>query len=111
MKASAALFRQAFVLRRNGSDAPTAFYLIQGSRHKDEKDCNYYFNGDHMSEKMECMCLECGTSSYLLKDDITMDDPASTESKILASLIVCQICGGKLSLVGKAGDEPFYRLE
>ncbi len=64
-----------------------------------------------MNEKMECMCLECGTSSYLLKDDIAMDDPASTESKLLASLIVCQICGGMLSLVGKAGDEPFYRLE
>ncbi len=64
-----------------------------------------------MTEKMECMCLECGTSSYILKDDIAMEDPFSTESKILNSLIVCELCGGKLRLVGEAGDEPFYRLE
>jgi len=64
-----------------------------------------------MTEKMECMCLECGTSSYLLKDDIAMEDPFNVGSKILDSLLVCPICGGKLSLVGRAGDEPHYRLE
>jgi hypothetical protein len=78
---------------------------------RDEHGNKYYLNGDPMSEKMECMCIDCGISSYLLKEDIAMDDPASTESKMLDSLVVCQICGGRLSLVGKAGDEPVYRLK
>jgi hypothetical protein len=64
-----------------------------------------------MNEAMECMCMECGASSYLSKGDIIMEDPASTDSKMLNSLLVCQICGGQLKLIGKAGDEPFYRLE
>jgi DNA-directed RNA polymerase subunit RPC12/RpoP len=64
-----------------------------------------------MSEEMECMCLECGASGYLPKNDISMDDPANIESKLLDSLLVCQSCGGRLSLVGKAGDEPRYRLK
>jgi DNA-directed RNA polymerase subunit RPC12/RpoP len=62
-----------------------------------------------MKEEMECMCLECGASNYLSKGDILMEDPASSDSKILDRLLVCQICGGQLSLMGKAGDEPFYR--
>lgn len=62
-------------------------------------------------EEMECMCMECGASSYLPKGDILMEDPASSDSKMLNSLLVCQICGGPLKLIGKAGDEPFYRLE
>lgn len=64
-----------------------------------------------MSEEMECMCLECGTSNYLPKNDISMDDPANIESNMLDRLLVCQICSGNLSLVGKAGDEPRYRLK
>ena len=64
-----------------------------------------------MNDQMECMCMECGISSYLPKGDILMEDPASTESKMLNSLLVCQICGGQLKLIGRAGDEPFYRLE
>ena len=63
-----------------------------------------------MSEEMECMCMECGASCYLPKSDILMEDPASSDSKMLNSLLACPICGGQLKLMGKAGDEPTYRL-
>lgn len=66
---------------------------------------------EYMNEKMECMCMECGASSYLPKGDILMEDPAGSDSKILDSLLVCQICDGQLRLVGRAEDEPFYKLE
>lgn len=64
-----------------------------------------------MSQEMECMCVQCGLSSYLLSSDIAFEDPANIESKLLNSLNVCQVCGGQLTLVGKAGDEPHYRLK
>jgi len=64
-----------------------------------------------MGEDMECMCVECGISTYLPLDYIKMEDLAATDSKMIDSLIVCQNCGGQLKLVGKAGDEPEYRLE
>ena len=64
-----------------------------------------------MNEEMECMCMACGASSYLPKGDILMEDAAGTDSKMLNSLLVCQICGGQLKLMGKAGDVTFYRLE
>jgi len=63
-----------------------------------------------MGEEMECMCMECGASSYLPADDITMDEEDGTESKLLDRLLVCQNCGGQLKLMGRAGDEPYYRL-
>jgi len=63
-----------------------------------------------MSNEMECMCVECGVSIYMPSDYITMD-PSASDSKLLDSLLVCEQCGGQLRLVGKAGDEPFYRLE
>jgi DNA-directed RNA polymerase subunit RPC12/RpoP len=59
---------------------------------------------------MECMCTECGMSSYLPADLIKMD-PSAYDSNQIDSLLVCQNCGGKLRLVGKAGNEPFYRLK
>jgi DNA-directed RNA polymerase subunit RPC12/RpoP len=64
-----------------------------------------------MKEEMECMCMECGMSSYLPANDVIMEDPASNDSKLLDSLLVCQNCGGRLSLAGKAGDKTFYRLK
>lgn len=64
-----------------------------------------------ISQEMECMCQQCGISVHLLEGDILMEDPASIESKLLDMLLVCKNCGGQLALVGKAGDEPFYRLE
>ncbi len=60
---------------------------------------------------MECMCIECGMSNYLPKDYISMDDPTDNDSKLLDSLLVCEICGGNLRLVGKAGEEPYYRTK
>jgi len=66
---------------------------------------------EHMNEKMDCMCLECGILNYLPEGDILMEDPASSDSKILDSLLACQICGGQLILMGKIVDEPFNRLE
>lgn len=50
-------------------------------------------------------------SVHLPEGDIVMADPTSSESKLLDILLVCQNCGGQLALVGKAGDEPHYRLE
>ena len=63
-----------------------------------------------MGEELECMCMECGASNYLPADTVTMDEQGGTDSKLLDSLLVCQNCGGQLKLIGRAGDEPFYRL-
>ena len=67
--------------------------------------------GDRVSEEMECMCQQCGISIYIPADLISLEDPANTEVKLLSSIHVCENCGGQLALVGKAGDEPHYRLE
>ncbi|MBW2072532.1 MAG: hypothetical protein JRI89_14925 [Deltaproteobacteria bacterium] len=64
-----------------------------------------------MSELMECMCQECGISHYLPEDTITLEDPANSEVRLLSGIFVCSECGGALALIGKAGDEPSYRLE
>ncbi|MBL7180810.1 MAG: hypothetical protein ABIK98_06910 [Pseudomonadota bacterium] len=64
-----------------------------------------------MNQEMECMCQECGISVYLPKTDIALEDPASSDSKLLDRLLACQNCGGQLALVGKAGDEPHCRLK
>lgn len=63
-----------------------------------------------MGEEIECMCMECGASNYLPADAVTMDEQEGTDSKLLDSLLVCQNCGGQLKLIGRAGDEPYYRL-
>ena len=64
-----------------------------------------------MSEEMECMCQNCGISIHLAAELISFEDPANTEVRLLGSLHVCVHCGGPLALVGKAGDELYYRLE
>jgi len=63
-----------------------------------------------MSNEMECMCLECGMSIHMPEDLIALD-PSDSDSKLLDIILVCENCGGQLKLVGKAGDEPSYRLE
>jgi hypothetical protein len=63
-----------------------------------------------MNAEMECMCRQCGVSIYLPAEIISLEDPANTEVKLLSSIHVCENCGGPLILVGKAGDEPYYRL-
>jgi Zn finger protein HypA/HybF involved in hydrogenase expression len=67
--------------------------------------------GDHMGEEMECMCQQCGISTYLPAELISLENPANTEVKLLSHIHACENCGGQLALVGKAGDEPHYRLE
>lgn len=64
-----------------------------------------------MSNKIECMCMQCGISIYLPEDNIIMEDSSNANSKLLDILLVCEHCGGQLRLVGKRGDEPFYRLK
>ena len=64
-----------------------------------------------MSEEMECMCQVCGISVYLPADIISLEDPGDIEFKVLSVLHVCENCGGRLVLRGKAGDEPHYRLK
>ena len=63
-----------------------------------------------MGEELECMCMECGVSNYLPADDVIMDEQEGTNSKLLDRLLVCQNCGGQLRLIGRAEDEPYYRL-
>ena len=63
-----------------------------------------------MRNEMECMCLECGVSIHMPEDLIAMD-PTDPTSTLLDRLLICENCGGRLKLMGKAGDEPFYRLE
>ena len=64
-----------------------------------------------MSQEMECMCQRCGASVYHPMDIISLEDPASTDVKLIDTILVCGECGGQLALIGKVGDEPHYRLE
>ena len=64
-----------------------------------------------MNAEMECMCQQCGVSIYLPAEIISLEDPANTEVKLLSCIHVCENCGGPLVLVGKEGDEPYYRLD
>jgi len=62
-----------------------------------------------MNEEMECMCLECGISVYLPAGSFTAGDFTGMGMKLVENLF-CVECGGVLGVVGKAGDEPSYRL-
>jgi len=64
-----------------------------------------------MSNEIECMCMQCGISTYLPEDSVIMDDSSDADSKLLDILLVCEQCGGQLRLMGTSGDEPFYRLK
>jgi hypothetical protein len=46
-----------------------------------------------------------------MPEDLIKMDPSNSDSKLLDSLLVCEQCGGALRLVGKVGDEPFYRIK
>jgi hypothetical protein len=63
-----------------------------------------------MSEELECMCLNCGISVYLSADAIVLDDSAGLAARLVKNCF-CTECGGQLTVVGKAGDEPLYRLQ
>jgi uncharacterized Zn finger protein len=64
-----------------------------------------------MSNEIECMCMQCGISICLPEHSVIMDDSSDADSRLLDVLLVCEQCGGQLRLVGKRGDEPFYRLK
>ncbi len=64
-----------------------------------------------MSNEIECMCMQCGISIHIPEDSVIMDNSSDSDSKLLDILVVCEHCGGQLRLVGKKGDEPFYRLK
>jgi len=49
--------------------------------------------------------------SIHIPEDLIAMDSSDSDSKLLDSLLVCENCGGQLKLVGKAGDEPIYRLK
>jgi DNA-directed RNA polymerase subunit RPC12/RpoP len=63
-----------------------------------------------MSEEMECMCLQCGISLYLDVLSVALEDPGTSETKLLKN-VFCSECGGQLMVIGKAADEPHYRLK
>ncbi len=63
-----------------------------------------------MGEMMECMCLQCGISNHLDVEGLVFDrDPES--DLVLIRHPFCTQCGGTLALIGRAGDEPRYRVE
>jgi hypothetical protein len=63
-----------------------------------------------MSEEIECMCLHCGISVYLDKDLVSFEEGFDPAGRLVRGSF-CTECGGQLAAVGKAGDEPDYRLE
>jgi hypothetical protein len=62
-----------------------------------------------MRQLMECMCTECGISLYLDPAGFLIDE-AGLPGKQLLSNLFCTECGGRLLIIGQAGDEPHYRL-
>ena len=67
--------------------------------------------GKAVTDEMECMCQQCGISTYLPSDRISLEDQANAEARLLNDLCLSTECGGRLLLVGKAGDEPRYRTK
>jgi hypothetical protein len=63
-----------------------------------------------MTDELECMCTECGISLYLSREIIVLEDYAHSGGVLLRTPF-CVECGGHLQLIGKAGDEPIYRLQ
>lgn len=63
-----------------------------------------------MNDEMECMCLECGISVLLSLETIALGDFVEGQRRQVDN-IFCTECGGPLVLVGKAGDEAYYRTD
>lgn len=62
-----------------------------------------------MSDEMECMCLECGISSYFPAVDLSFDNFPGFAGKRFVTNLFCPQCGGVLFVVGLVGEEPCYR--
>lgn len=67
--------------------------------------------GTAVTEEMECMCQYWGIAIYLPPNRISLEDPANAEARLLSDLCLCTECGGRLFLVGKAGDEPHHHTK
>lgn len=63
-----------------------------------------------MEGTVECMCTECGISVYIQPAGITSGDMENARGGLMENTF-CPRCGGALILVGRAGEEPFYRTE
>ncbi len=63
-----------------------------------------------MSLDMECMCLKCGISVYVDLTGISLEDLGQGEHKVIRN-VFCTECGGHLALIGRAGDEPHYKIQ
>ncbi|HAA04659.1 MAG TPA: hypothetical protein DCE18_15035 [Syntrophobacteraceae bacterium] len=63
-----------------------------------------------MRNESELMCLECGISIYLPRDLIVLESFVDAGVQLVRDPF-CTECGGKLRLIGGAGNEPYYRLQ
>lgn len=69
----------------------------------------HFHDGDAMDLQMECMCLECGMSNLVDAGKLAFEDYPYSEIQVL-SKVYCENCGGPLMLIGKAGEEPCYKV-
>lgn len=65
--------------------------------------------GQSMSDEMECMCQECGISSYFRALDLSYESAPGFSGKPLINNLFCPQCGGVLFLVGRIDEEPRYK--
>ena len=63
-----------------------------------------------MGHEKECMCLKCGISTYL-DEDVISSQEKEIENQDVLTLIFCPECGGRLLVVGRAGEETHYKTE
>lgn len=63
-----------------------------------------------MSDRMECMCLDCGISHYISVADLAIEISPEFEYPVVSN-IFCTKCGGLMFVVGKEGEQPFYVTE
>jgi hypothetical protein len=63
-----------------------------------------------MNDEWELMCMACGISIYLPRDFFVLEDYVEAGANIVRDPL-CTECGGKLRVIGKAGEEPCYRLQ
>lgn len=61
-----------------------------------------------MGVLMECLCLDCGISNYLDLENLSLDAPAGSDMRVITNTF-CADCGGAMVLIGKAGDEAYYK--
>ena len=60
-----------------------------------------------MDNKLECMCLKCGISLYVLGGEVELEDSEEIDRKMVTNRI-CD-CGGHLFLIGKAEHQSKYQ--